>query len=661
MSEQEFDLYLRLMARLLKLSQEQERAIADELRDHMEERFAELVRAGLTREQAIERALMEFGDAASLAGEFSALASRRRRRFWGLLSLAGTGTAALVTAGLVSLWPAAKPMNGPNQALIAQEKRPDDVTVAPAVVDDLKIRSTARTNLRQALLKEVEIAMPDSTLAEVVNHLKSAANIPILWDVALIEAGINPEEAQVGIEMKGPLYEVLDRLFDGGIEGQGLDWSDENDILRITTQDAMNERRSVRSYDLTPLVSQGISVRTIAGMLPVETRGPWDYDEPGTSTVNTIGSQLVVRANPRQHREVASLLAGLQMAAKGEADVFFADEPESTLEVMKALRRPLAMEFPDNTLREAGAYVAKELGVAVDFDSAVTEAGVNPDEAKISLTIGAIPAERALSLLLENVEGQALEAVPHHGRILITTVDAANERRTPVVYDVAPFEQAAVVRELIAAITTTTEPWDDIEPGTGTLDQPHPGVLVIRQTARVHTAIRKLIAEQRKALVPLSPEEREKRDQQVETRIYRLAGEKEEDLVRTIRATIDPDRWGDENDPKSPFWIRRILVNAKGVPVRGGFLGGEGSGPSGTAAVGADPSNQGGIPNGPAPPFSSVQSNTTVLLIRQTRAAHRRIDSLFHTIRSTTAARQARPDGALAPPVFPYGTEIELP
>jgi hypothetical protein len=39
MSEQEFDLYLKLLAKCLRLTSGQREQIADELRDHLEERL----------------------------------------------------------------------------------------------------------------------------------------------------------------------------------------------------------------------------------------------------------------------------------------------------------------------------------------------------------------------------------------------------------------------------------------------------------------------------------------------------------------------------------------------------------------------------------------------------------------------------------------------
>lgn len=52
MSEQEFESYLRLLARFLNLSGNQRTAIARELRTHMEDQLDELMARGFTREEA---------------------------------------------------------------------------------------------------------------------------------------------------------------------------------------------------------------------------------------------------------------------------------------------------------------------------------------------------------------------------------------------------------------------------------------------------------------------------------------------------------------------------------------------------------------------------------------------------------------------------------
>jgi hypothetical protein len=121
MSEQEFELYLKLLAKCLRLTSGQREQIADELRDHLEERLEELARTGVPREKAVVQALDEFGDAAVLAAHFTTIARLKRRRFLMRLSLGSVGalTAALLIA--FAFWPDNRAVRGPEQ-IVAQEK-----------------------------------------------------------------------------------------------------------------------------------------------------------------------------------------------------------------------------------------------------------------------------------------------------------------------------------------------------------------------------------------------------------------------------------------------------------------------------------------------------------------------------------------------------------
>jgi hypothetical protein len=86
-SHGEFQNYVGLLGRLLRLRTAQRKAIEDELRAHMEERFAALSSQGIEPEQAISMALAEFGDAAVTnlrsvpAAEFTAISKLQKRRW----------------------------------------------------------------------------------------------------------------------------------------------------------------------------------------------------------------------------------------------------------------------------------------------------------------------------------------------------------------------------------------------------------------------------------------------------------------------------------------------------------------------------------------------------------------------------------------------------
>src|SRR5215813_14608909 len=105
MSEPEFEMYLSLMSKFLRLTSTQKADIADEMRVHLEERLAELTAQGKSREDAIRLALDEFGDAGALAWQFTLPHHIRRRRLIMRYSL-GSFVAVAGIFALVSLtWP----------------------------------------------------------------------------------------------------------------------------------------------------------------------------------------------------------------------------------------------------------------------------------------------------------------------------------------------------------------------------------------------------------------------------------------------------------------------------------------------------------------------------------------------------------------------------
>ena len=105
-SEHEFEAYLNLLARTLKLSEAQRQQIAGELRHHLEERLAELIEQGHDRDAAILAALDEFGDANILASDLT-LPSQRVKNKRILKKTFGIAViAAAVVLGAFILMPA---------------------------------------------------------------------------------------------------------------------------------------------------------------------------------------------------------------------------------------------------------------------------------------------------------------------------------------------------------------------------------------------------------------------------------------------------------------------------------------------------------------------------------------------------------------------------
>lgn len=151
MSQQEFDNYIALLGRALKLSPAQRDAIADELRDHMEQRLAELTERGVDREHALTIALEEFGDANALAGEFTEINHDLHRRRIMRYTLTTVSAACIMILATFALLPERRDLPVAPQAAFATNNIVADVYLSAdgieqAIVDRLDI-----TTFRSAL------------------------------------------------------------------------------------------------------------------------------------------------------------------------------------------------------------------------------------------------------------------------------------------------------------------------------------------------------------------------------------------------------------------------------------------------------------------------------------------------------------------------------
>src|SRR6185369_10702397 len=194
MSEQEFDLYLSLLTKFLKLRPGQREEIADELRDHLEQRLEELTACGLTRGAAIRTALDEFGDAADLANHFRHISRIRRRR---LIMRTAVGTVAALVVVLFlanAFWPntPAAPRLVVGQQVVEKEKR-----AVPGVSQpELASRDAVEAKLSQRMDK---VNFVDQPLTKVLSLLSDQAELDIVIDnAALSEAGV-PADAPVSL------------------------------------------------------------------------------------------------------------------------------------------------------------------------------------------------------------------------------------------------------------------------------------------------------------------------------------------------------------------------------------------------------------------------------------------------------------------------------
>lgn len=274
MSDREFEIYLSLLSRFLRLKPEQRDEIADELRDHLQQRLDELTRAGMPREDAVQRALEEFGDASELAAHFTRIARERKRRLimrFTMGSIAATAAAILVA---MAFWPrmpavdmpvAANAQQPPQQAPPEEKSETDEAAGKEIQLLGLEFVELARRNPRDVAVEEkldepVELKFVDTPLEDALQYIAEAMSVDILVsnDAAhalqeLITVVLNHTD----IAARTALELVLERY--------GLTFAVRDGFVWVLLQDQADRYYEPRVYNCRDLISDSNGAALLGG------------------------------------------------------------------------------------------------------------------------------------------------------------------------------------------------------------------------------------------------------------------------------------------------------------------------------------------------------------------------------------------------------------
>ncbi len=260
MSEREFENYLILLSRLLRLNPAQRDAVADELQDHLHERLEVLIARGVSRDDAIRIALEEFGDAAGLAGEFSEIVRIRKKR-WMMRVTTGTiaATAATILMAM-ALWP--DPEAGP-APMIATAQQSDELEEAAAEEPEESSpgdRGPRESKLNAAsaekLAKLGSVEFIKQPLEDAIAQISQVTDVQFYIDRKALEDFGVTRDTPLSIKLEGvPLDMILDLMFRDHL----LTYYLRNGVAIITTVDEANLAIDTRFYDIRDLVKPSSS------------------------------------------------------------------------------------------------------------------------------------------------------------------------------------------------------------------------------------------------------------------------------------------------------------------------------------------------------------------------------------------------------------------
>lgn len=271
MSEQEFENYLGLLGRFLRLDAGQREEIRRELRAHLDEAVEANLAAGMSRDEAVRQALDDFGDAAELADRFGKI-GRNERWF-----MKGTAIAAVVawlgfmgTQGLTS-------SEGPQQA--------GSATVAEVLASPRSATAAPVDKSGAAKASESEAAnrVPPTDNAEVARRLSKGVLAEVNFNDWTIERGIEfiaksvdvnyhfmrDELDTIGADLSRSITcnlrnvqpeAMMQILIAEAGNDSGLSYRVENGILLIGSKDGRPRRLETRCYDISDLLAMRAAV-----------------------------------------------------------------------------------------------------------------------------------------------------------------------------------------------------------------------------------------------------------------------------------------------------------------------------------------------------------------------------------------------------------------
>ncbi len=258
MSEQEFEVYLKLIAKLLRLSEAQREAIADELRDHMEARLEELMAQGLDREQAIHAAVEEFGDAAGLADQFSRITRQHtlRRRIM-RTSIGALAAASLIALTFLYMLPQNRPgVSGPTLT------HAEDAVSADRLPDAPVITAGERDPARKQFTQRIPVAFDENSLEDVFDYFRDTTGVNVFVNWSALEAGGADIDTLISLTLNDTPAETALSLVlqllnpSANHSGEVFDFAVIDGVVVISSKADIDGLRVVRIYDCIDLIDR---------------------------------------------------------------------------------------------------------------------------------------------------------------------------------------------------------------------------------------------------------------------------------------------------------------------------------------------------------------------------------------------------------------------
>jgi hypothetical protein len=309
-SDREFENYLALLTGMLRLRRTKRESISGELRDHLIEHVAQLEASGVTHEEAVRRALEEFGDAASLAANFSALVGIRRRR---LIMRCTIGTTVVMT-GLVVAILAFRPDVVDDPGIANAQDQPKEASSAkqPSEHKDSTVvgrgakshNEIANEETRRKLDRLIDVDFGETPLALALDALTKQVGTQYLLDSkALVDLAITSDDP-ITLRLKQVPAEMALDMF---LRPLQLSYTLRSGVVIVTSQTEMDTLAETRVYYVP-----ADSTQELMQLIPSTVAPTTWATGGGLGAIVPFRDSLVISQTPRAHQDIEKLLKDLE-------------------------------------------------------------------------------------------------------------------------------------------------------------------------------------------------------------------------------------------------------------------------------------------------------------------------------------------------------------
>lgn len=272
MSNSEFENYVALIAKLLQLKREERDLIAGELQDHLQMRVADLTSEGMPKQDAVSKALEEFGDAAVMAKNFQTVLNLKRRRWmmrFATFSIAGVFTLAIF---LMAMWPNQARFGAPDRS-VAQESNPfgevqgtggdpfaSEPKAEPRVKRTGSLSASALTaaerdlKAERALDKSISLQYDETPVQEIIEELSGVTGLNFLFHSSALDDGL-PKDEPISVSLVDiPLATGLEMM----LASKNATYVINCGVIMIISRDDAEDPRfqRIKMFDCKKLVAQ---------------------------------------------------------------------------------------------------------------------------------------------------------------------------------------------------------------------------------------------------------------------------------------------------------------------------------------------------------------------------------------------------------------------